>query len=159
MDTKNMMDVIGKRAGAAIPQKPDDYLGEDGLLYCGTCRTPKQARVPIGGTSQIFATPCACEEKKDKERTEREKAAKREENRKKIFYGIDSLCAATFEMDDGARPELVARLKKYVEIFERAKKDGYGLILCGSEEGYIDALTYGGVDRLLVEYNLIPELN
>ncbi len=34
-----------------------------------------------------------------------------------------------------------------------------GLILCGSEEGYIDALTYGGVDRLLVEYNLIPELN
>ena len=34
-----------------------------------------------------------------------------------------------------------------------------GLILCGSEEGYIDALTYGGVDRLLVEYNLIPALN
>ncbi len=34
-----------------------------------------------------------------------------------------------------------------------------GLILCGSEESYFNALAYGGIERLLVEYNLIPDLN
>ena len=30
---------------AATPQ-PEDYTGEDGLLYCGKCRTPKEAYFP-----------------------------------------------------------------------------------------------------------------
>ena len=25
--------------------EPGDYTGEDGLLYCGKCRTPKQFRM------------------------------------------------------------------------------------------------------------------
>ena len=34
--------------------EPGDYTGEDGLLYCGKCRTPKQFRMeappsPSGG--------------------------------------------------------------------------------------------------------------
>ena len=30
---------------AVIPQ-PEDYTGEDGLLYCGKCHTPKEAYFP-----------------------------------------------------------------------------------------------------------------
>ena len=26
--------------------EPEDYTGEDGLLYCGKCRTPKEAYFP-----------------------------------------------------------------------------------------------------------------
>ena len=26
--------------------EPQDYTGEDGLLYCGSCRTPKEAYFP-----------------------------------------------------------------------------------------------------------------
>ncbi len=27
--------------------EPGDYTGEDGLLYCGKCRTPKQFRLVL----------------------------------------------------------------------------------------------------------------
>ena len=32
---------------AATPE-PEDYTGEDGLLYCGKCHTPKEAYFPEG---------------------------------------------------------------------------------------------------------------
>ena len=28
---------------AAVTPQPEDYTGEDGLLYCGKCHTPKEA--------------------------------------------------------------------------------------------------------------------
>ena len=41
---------------------PEDYTGEDGLLYCGKCRTPKQFRMdapPLEG--RLLPCPCRCE--------------------------------------------------------------------------------------------------
>ena len=38
---------------------PEDYIGEDGLLYCGKCHTPKQFRMdapPLEGR----LLPCPC---------------------------------------------------------------------------------------------------
>ena len=40
--------------------EPGDYTGEDGLLYCGKCRTPKQFRMeapPMEG--RLLPTPAA----------------------------------------------------------------------------------------------------
>ena len=37
---------------AEVKPEPEDYTGEDGLLYCGKCRTPKQFRMetpPMNG--------------------------------------------------------------------------------------------------------------
>ena len=31
---------------AAVTPQPEDYTGEDGLLYCGKCHTPKEAYFP-----------------------------------------------------------------------------------------------------------------
>ena len=30
----------------AVTPQPEDYMGEDGLLYCGKCHTPKEAYFP-----------------------------------------------------------------------------------------------------------------
>ena len=30
----------------AVTPQPEDYTGEDGLLYCGKCHTPKEAYFP-----------------------------------------------------------------------------------------------------------------
>ena len=30
--------------------EPEDYTGEDGLLYCGKCHKPKEAYFPEGKT-------------------------------------------------------------------------------------------------------------
>ena len=34
----------------ATEAEPEDYTGEDGLLYCGNCRQPKEAYFPEGKT-------------------------------------------------------------------------------------------------------------
>ena len=31
-----------------ISVEPQDYVAEDGLLYCGSCNTPKEAFFPNG---------------------------------------------------------------------------------------------------------------
>ena len=39
-----------------------DYIGEDGLLYCGVCRTKKQTRLPASDITQgkELIVPCIC---------------------------------------------------------------------------------------------------
>ena len=39
-DFDGILDVL-----AQVTPGPEDYTGEDGLLYCGKCRTPKQFRM------------------------------------------------------------------------------------------------------------------
>ena len=38
------------RLATAQETEPEDYTGEDGLLYCGSCRQPKEAYFPEGKT-------------------------------------------------------------------------------------------------------------
>lgn len=43
-------------------QNEGDYIGKDGLLYCGVCRTKKQTRLPASdftGGREIIV-PCIC---------------------------------------------------------------------------------------------------
>ena len=43
----------------AATAEPEDYTGEDGLLYCGKCRTPKEAYFPadkVGPCSGVTDT-------------------------------------------------------------------------------------------------------
>ena len=45
--------------------EPGDYTGEDGILYCGKCRTPKQFRMeapPMKG--RLLPHPCRCEQER-----------------------------------------------------------------------------------------------
>lgn len=45
-------------------QNEGDYIGKDGLLYCGVCRTKKQTRLPAsdftGGREMIVPCICKC---------------------------------------------------------------------------------------------------
>ena len=50
-------------------KEPGDYIGENGLLYCGKCRTPKQVRIKFrdgvqkifkGKTEGVFQCCCKC---------------------------------------------------------------------------------------------------
>ncbi len=58
---------------------PEDYTGEDGLLYCGKCRQPKEAYFPEG--KRLFGRdrhPREC----DCQRAAREEREAAEENRR-----------------------------------------------------------------------------
>ena len=40
----------------AVTAEPEDYTGEDGLLYCGKCRTPKEAYFPADKVAPVSYT-------------------------------------------------------------------------------------------------------
>lgn len=51
-------------------QNEGDYIGKDGLLYCGVCRTKKQTRLPAsdftGGREMIVPCICKCKVEENK---------------------------------------------------------------------------------------------
>ena len=54
----------------------EDYTGEDGLLYCGKCRKPKEAYFPEGKTffgRDRHPSECDCQRAARKEREAAEK--------------------------------------------------------------------------------------
>lgn len=55
-------------------QNEGDYIGKDGLLYCGVCRTKKQTRLPAsdftGGREIIVPCICKCKVEENKRKEE-----------------------------------------------------------------------------------------
>ena len=65
-------------------QNEGDYIGKDGLLYCGVCRTKKQTRLPASDFTggREISVPCICkckveENKRKEEETTLEAAIER----------------------------------------------------------------------------------
>ena len=113
-----------------------DYLGEDGLLYCGKCRTPKQLRL---GENSFFGdrpvpTLCRCEkERRDAENaeTERRRHAHRVEELKHIGFTDSTMRHWTFEHDNGNCPQMeFARF--YADHFNEMEKENIGYLLWGA---------------------------
>lgn len=141
MDLNKTLDEIEQNAKSNIPINPCDYIGEDGLLYCGKCDTPKQKRVKFLGRERTPLCLCKCEDEKEKREAELEKQRKKQEiierNRAEAFPDCSSTSAKdmkswTFEKDDNANPQISQMAKKYVEHFEDFKQRGKGLLLHGS---------------------------
>ena len=54
---------------------PDEYLGDDGLIYCAKCRTPRQVRVEVLG--KLVTPPvCALADGKQKKRQKLSESSK-----------------------------------------------------------------------------------
>ena len=43
------------------PLREDEYLGEDGLIYCSKCRTARQKRIAVAGKTIEPHCMCACQ--------------------------------------------------------------------------------------------------
>lgn len=115
----------------------DDYTGEDGLLYCGICHTPKEAYFPEGKT--LFGRdrhPSECEcRRKEREKRESEER-KREhlavvERLKESGFTDKGMREWTFDNDNGRNPQMrFARI--YVEHWEEMRADSRGYFLWGN---------------------------
>ena len=119
---------------------PGDYTGEDGFLYCGKCRTPKQMRIGIDpatgkGIPTIVPTPCQCRQEADRaaddgDRIERFKAKMKNLNSSGIT--CPGSLRHTFKDDDGQRPEITAACKRYVEHWSEMAEKNVGILFYGS---------------------------
>lgn len=76
MDISNSIDNIVEKSKESIKINEGDYLGDDGLWYCGKCHTKKQVRVEIFDKVRTPFCVCKCEsEKREKEKEEKERTA------------------------------------------------------------------------------------
>lgn len=131
----NIFQNVVAKISETTPQ-PEDYTGEDGLIYCGKCRTPKEAYYPEGKT--LFGLdrhPSECECQKA-QRLEREAAEQRrkhldtvEELKRKGFTDPE-MRKWTFDNDCGKCPQ-IDKAHFYVEQWETMKAENIGYLLWG----------------------------
>ena len=67
-EVNKVEDVVSKLM--STNEEPGDYTGDDGLLYCGKCHTPKQTRLSFnpltgGRTETIVRAACQCQREPD----------------------------------------------------------------------------------------------
>ena len=53
---KNEINAVLENMTTTIPE-PEDYTGEDGLLYCGKCRKPKEAYFAPDKACLLYTSP------------------------------------------------------------------------------------------------------
>lgn len=136
MQSKNgFIDLLeGIAARSPIKEKEGDYKGPDGLIYCGSCRTPKQVNFEVNGRKLTPFCMCKCEaEKYEKEKAEEKARALREQierNRRAGFPEVQ-MQTWTFEKDDRANAKISDICQRYVENFPKMKAKGKGLMFLG----------------------------
>ena len=121
---------------SSIPENARDYHGEDGLLYCGKCHTPKEAFFPTGialmGKNK-HPVECACK------RTEREKQeaiinGQRHNDLvrrlKADGFSDPVMLDWTFENDNG-RSLQMHHAHCYVAQWQTMRSENLGLLLWG----------------------------
>ena len=120
----------------ATTAEAEDYTGEDGLLYCGKCRKPKEAYFPEGKTffgRDRHPSECDCQRAA---RKEREAAEKRRshletvERLKRQGFTDKTMQDWTFANDNGSCPQM-KNAAGYVARWEQIKDGNYGLLLWG----------------------------
>jgi len=110
-----------------------DYVGENGIIYCGRCHTPKQYRIDFFGKTSVVGIMCRCE----KERFEAEEHARKIREEKERIQRMKATCIhdkalvdSTFENDDGSLPQ-IASARRYVRSWPERKANNDGLLLWG----------------------------
>ena len=114
--------------------EPGDYTGEDGLLYCGKCRTPKQFRMeapPMEG--RLLPHPCRCEQERlDREAAEQEARRHRQAvaDLKRKGFTDPAMREWTFANDNGKCPQM-KHARFYVESWPTMQEENIGYLLWG----------------------------
>lgn len=67
---EEILNSIGERTKKYSQPTDEDYI-KDGLLHCGNCHTPKQAKITFGGSEKLM--PCVCKCAKEKWQKEQNK--------------------------------------------------------------------------------------
>ncbi len=120
----------------ATPE-PEDYMGDDGLLYCGKCHTPKEAYFAAGKNflgRDRHPAECDCR-RAERERREKEETEKKHndevERLKRNGFTDTAMREWTFGNDNGNCPQ-IEKAHFYVEHWETMKSENIGYLLWGN---------------------------
>ena len=119
-----------------MPRNAADYHGDNGLLYCGKCQTPKEALFPKGlvlmGKNK-HPVECACH----KAERERQEATVKEQKHLDLVrrlkadgFSDSAMLDWTFANDNGRSPQM-HHAHRYVEQWQTMRTENIGLLLWG----------------------------
>ena len=119
-----------------ISVEPQDYVAEDGLLYCGSCKTPKEAFFPNG--IKLFGrdrhpAECRCRQatREKQEKEERARLHYEKVQRLKLQGFTDWVMQHwTFANDHGQNPQMQLA-QRYVAHWPEMREKNVGLLLWG----------------------------
>ncbi len=135
MSIGQAVDNLVKKSEEAIPMEDGDYIGENGLLYCGKCNTPKQKEFNALGKVWRPYMLCKCAtEKQDAEerKTKQAEFDKHIKQLRRTGFPDSDMLNWTFANDDMENEQITKAMKRYVENFQELKKQGKGLLLYGN---------------------------
>lgn len=132
--TEKVLANIADSAGSL----PDDYIGSDGLLYCGQCNTRKEREI-IWFDGKPKKVPVMCKCRAEEERVKKEQMQKEEEmrsiQRAKISSMMDdtfrTACFANYQIRNGNERHLKVA-KKYCIEFSKMYERNQGLLFWGT---------------------------
>ena len=132
----NMQPIIDGMVKASETLKDaEDYIGSDGLVWCGKCHTPKQVRIEFMGKVRTPYCLCRCQtEARDAEEAawKRQQELDRVRRLRKMGFPDAEMSRWTFERDDCSNGHLSTVARNYVDNFGEMRKRGKGLLLFGS---------------------------
>lgn len=134
-----VFDNLAMKSFEANPPESGDYVGENGLLYCGKCNTPKQTKIEIPELGIVRHPHCLCKcqsEKRDAEEAERkriERERRISDNKRLAFHREEreEMQQCTFANDDMQNHRITQAMQNYVDNFPDMRKQGKGLLLYG----------------------------
>ena len=132
--TEKVLASIADSAGSL----PDDYIGSDGLLYCGQCNTRKEREI-IWFDGKPKKVPVMCKCRAEEEKLKKEQMQKEEEmrsiQRAKISSMMDdtfrTACFANYQIRNGNERHLKVA-KKYCIEFSKMYERNQGLLFWGT---------------------------
>ena len=134
MTFDNLFNELASKAAEANAVEQGDYIGDDGLLYCGKCNTKKQCKVDFLGRERTVYCACQCKiEAREKERIEQLQAEKimHIQKLRRLGFPDAEMQKWTFDKDDQTNKTISEVARNYVEKFDEMKKRGKGLLLFG----------------------------
>jgi DNA replication protein DnaC len=115
---------------AAPPLQADDYMGDDGLMYCGKCYARRQMRIELLGEMRTVPVMCDCMKAAMQEEEARERAAVHERKRR-LWLQEPADAASTFQRDDRKNPAISDAMRRYADQFNEMERQNMGLLLYG----------------------------
>lgn len=133
MESVGMIQNAIQASFRAIPEEASDYR-EGERLYCGICRTPKEMILPPPFGQKVRCLCRCAQEKQASEERQRRKQEEADKVGRLRAGGIASpeLRKAVFACDDGTNPEVMAKLRRYAENWEKMEEANCGLLLYGA---------------------------
>lgn len=133
MSGMTIFEKIAENAAEINSVQECDYMGRDGLIYCGKCHTPKQSWSPVPLSDKKWAAPvpCVCMEAKFKYLDKLKEREEADIRRRKCFPD-DEMAEWCFANDDGKSDRHAMQIaRNYVGNFEKLRADGVGLFIHG----------------------------